>query len=302
VEFISGFDDLGNMEGCAGIWDSYPPLGAQPDWLLDPSDSKLLKTAEPYAFLAGQIIQEGFVDTSQCEDLGLSPNGYASPCGLEESRFLVNLWQNSFDKHIVNSASETGIPSNLLKRIFARESQFWPETTHDIYREYGLGHITELGADTTLLWNREFYDQFCPLVLEVGKCQLGYGILDDWSQAILRWELLSGMEIIIPESAYEINDDQVGESISLFSETLLGNCAQVGQMITYETDEVPGEILSYEDLWKITLANFHGGSGCVAQAIIEVYDEDEALVWENISTVLEEICPKIPAYVEDITR
>jgi hypothetical protein len=221
---------------------------------------------------------------------------------LEESRFLVNIWQNTFDRSIVNAAKETGIPSSLLKRIFARESQFWPKTTHDIYREYGLGHITELGADTTLLWNRDFYDQFCPLVLEIGKCQLGYAILDDWSQAKLRWELLSRSEIIIPDSAYEIDDDQVEESVSLFAETLLGICAQVGQMITYETDEIPGDIMSYDDLWRLTLANFHGGSGCVAETIIEVNDEDEAFTWENISAVLDEYCPTVSPYVEDITR
>jgi hypothetical protein len=301
VEILSGFGGLENMKGCAGIWDSFPPLGPEPEWLQNPTETTMLKTTEPYAFLAGQIIQEGFVDTSHCDDQGILPNGYASQCGLESSRFLVTLWQNAFDRHIIETAAETGIPASLLKRMFAHESQFWPETTHDLYREYGLGHITELGADATLLWNREFYDQFCPTVLEIGKCQLGYGILDDWSQAILRWALLAEMEIIIPDSAYAMDYDQVEESISLFAEVLLGNCAQVGQMISYETDEIPGEIVSYEDLWRLTLANFHGGSGCVAGALIDVHKNKAELNWGNISASLSENCPLPVEYVEDVT-
>ena len=302
VEILSGFDELGNMEGCAGIWDSFPPLGTLPGWLQNPSQAIMLKTNEPYTYLAGQIIQKGYIDSTRCDDLGINEEGYASQCGLEITRFLVNLWQNTFDKHIVQSAEETGIPASLLKRIFARESQFWPETTQDLYREYGFGHITELGADTTLLWNREFYDQFCPLVLEVGTCQLGYAMLDDWSQATLRGALLSEMEIILADNPYEIDLEQVEESVALFSETLLGNCSQVGQMITYRTDQIPGDIVSYENLWKFTLVNFQGGSGCMAEAINDVHKQKDPLIWENISKALEDNCPWAVVYVDDITR
>lgn len=302
VEVVSGLTDLDNMAGCPGFWQSFPPLGIQPDWLSNPSQAILLRTNEPYNYLAGQMIRKGYVDTSHCDDLGLSEEGYASPCGLEASRDLVYLWQNTFDRFILMSAEETGIPSSLFKRIFARESQFWPETTEDLYREYGFGHTTELGADTTMLWNREFFDQFCPLVLEVGKCQLGYPQLDDWSQATLRGALLVEMEIILPADFYDLDSKQVEESVSLFAQTLLGNCAQVGQMITYQTDQIPGEIVSYEDLWKFTLINYQAGSGCLADAIIVVHKRKEALTWEHISAALEENCPWAVEYIEDVTQ
>jgi len=302
VEIASGLDDLSNLQGCAGIWQSFPPLGKVPDWLLDPSHAFMLKTSEPYTYLAGQMIHKGYVDTSHCKDGGLTEEGYASQCGLEVSRDLVYMWQNLFDKFIVQSAQETGIPASLLKRIFAKESQFWPETTQDLYREYGFGHITELGADTTLLWNREFYDQFCPLVLEVGQCALGYSQLEDYNQALLRGALLAEMEISLPVDLNDTDFTQLEESVSLFSETLLGNCAQVSQMISYRMDVVPGEIASYEDLWRFTLANYHGGSGCMANAIniIDRYEKD--LDWENVSIALDDNCPWVLEYVEDITQ
>ena len=302
VEIVSGLIDLNNVEGCAEIWQTFPPLGTPPEWLSNPSYPIVLQTSEPYTYLAGQMIQEGYIDTRHCDDWGLSEDGYASQCGLEASLALVYLWQNTFDKLILESSIETGIPSILLKRIFARESQFWPETTQELYREYGFGHITELGADTTLLWNRDFYDQFCPLVLEVGKCQLGYSSLDDYSQATLRGALLLEMEIFLPDNVYDIDLEQVEESVSLFSETLLGNCTQVGQMISYEMDQLAGEIASYEDLWRFTLANYHGGPGCMADAIIVVHKQKESLTWENISAALVESCPWVLEYVDDITK
>ena len=302
VEIVSEAPELNNLKGCAAIWQSFPPLGTPPDWLLNPSFSNMLSTNEPYSLLAAQLIRKGYVDTLHCDDYGLTVDGFASPCGLEASRDLVNLWQNTFDRHIVAAAKESGIPSWLLKRIFARESQFWPETTQDLYREYGFGHTTELGADTTLLWNQEFFDQFCPLILSEGKCRFGYAHLTERSQILLRGALLSEMEIFLPYFDYDLDQVQIGESVELFSKTLLGNCSQVGQMILNKTDQVAGEIVSYEDLWRFTLANYQGGPGCMAQAITAVSKAGDPLTWENLASVLEPECPWVLDYVEDITK
>ena len=302
VEIVSDEASLNNMEGCAGIWQSFPSLNTPPDWLSNPPFANMLYTNEPYTFLAGQMIKKGYIDTKHCDDYGLNGEGYASQCGLEAARELVNLWQNTFDSYFVREARETGLPSWLLKRIFAKESQFWPETTQHLYQEYGFGHTTELGADTALLWNQEFFDQFCPLVLSAGKCRFGYAHLTERSQILLRGALLSEMEIVLPFNEYEFDYEQVEDSVSLFSETLLGNCAQVGQMIYNETDQVAGEIVSYEDLWRFTLANYHGGPGCMAKAITAVEKEGDPLNWENLSAELEPNCPWVLEYVEDVTR
>ena len=97
-----------------------------------------------------------------------------------------------------------------------------------------------------------------------------------------------------------IDPEQALNSVSLFSETILGNCSQVGQIISYETDRIPGEVLSYEDLWRLTLVNYHGGSGCLAKAVQDVTKTDQTLDWNSVSKALEIICPGVISYINDI--
>jgi hypothetical protein len=302
VDIASEMNDFTTVRGCAQIWQAFPALGAPPDWLSSPPHPYLLETDEPYTYLAGQLIFRGYVDVSGCSNFGLMANGYASQCGLEKARDTVRIWQNTFDTYLVQVARETGIPSQLLKRIFAKESQFWPETNKFMYYEYGPGHINELGADTVLLWNTDFYDEFCPLILKESVCAVGYTQLDDWHRAMLRGAFLSEVEINLPSLNQDLDQDRIHESVSLFSETLLGNCSQAGQIIAYETDNLPGEVLSYEDLWKLTLVNYHAGSGCLLDAVKQTSKSHQEISWKTVATSLEDVCPWALDYIKDIVQ
>ena len=132
-----------------------------------------MASEEPYFYLAGRLIAQGLVDVSICPSTGLLPNGYADTCGLEQARPLLVTWQNQFDQRIVEVAKQTGIPAQLMKNLFSQESQFWPGVFRVPY-EYGLGQLTDNGVDSIFLWQPDFFNQFCPLVLHEDACKGGY--------------------------------------------------------------------------------------------------------------------------------
>lgn len=285
--------------GCGPIWESFPPIGGLPDWLSSPDWPELLATDDPFLYLAGRLIANGIVDPGECPGGGLEVNGYANACGLEEARVEVDAWQNRFDAQIVTVAEDTGIPSQLIKNLFAQESQFWPGVFKDA-EEYGLGQLTEMGADTILLWNPSFYNQFCPLVLNIEACNLGYAHLNEKDQATLRGALAIQANSDCPDCPAGIDLNHAIFSIDLFAQTITANCQQVGQIITNARGKSPGSIANHEDLWRFTLANYHAGPGCFSNAISAT--TGRALTWENVAPQVELECPGTQKYVENIAR
>lgn len=289
------------LESCAQIWKSFPPVGGLPFWLSTPSEEQLLASDEPYHYLAGRLITHGLVDTADCPAGGLLENGYANACGLERARSMVALWQNQFDSPILDVARETGLPAQLMKNLFAQESQFWPGVFR-VAREYGFGQITDMGADTILLWNASFFDQFCPLVLDDEVCGRGYLRLQEEERAILRGALAVNANADCPQCSSGIDLTEASMSVNLFAQSLIANCRQVHRTIFNATESIPGEVSTYENLWRLTLANYHAGPGCLSFAIHEVWAEDDPLTWENVAMQLTEPCQGAIAYVDLITR
>ncbi len=285
--------------GCGPIWSSFPPIGSLPGWLASPDSAELLATNDPYMYLAGRLITQDFVDASDCSGGGLEINGYANACGLEVARVIVDDWQNRFDSQIVAVSQETGIPSQLMKNLFAQESQFWPGAFNGA-KEFGLGQLTEMGADTILLWNIPFYNQFCPLVLNIDSCNLGYAQLTEDDQAILRGAVAIQASSDCPSCPAGIDLNHAIFSIDLFAQTILANCQQAGQIVTNARGEYPGSVASYEDLWRFTLVNYHAGPGCLSNAIQAL--ASRPLTWENIAPRLERECPGTQNYIEGITK
>ena len=137
-------------------------------WLYVPESADQLYTEEHYFFLAGQLIANKAVDASICPSGGLMSNGYANACGMATALPTVIIVQNMLNEPILQAWKEVGVPPVLLKQMIRQESQFWPSLymfpTHEndsYYYEYGLGHMTVIGMQNALQWNRDLSAKVC---------------------------------------------------------------------------------------------------------------------------------------------
>jgi hypothetical protein len=240
------------------------------------------------------------VNAQGCPDGGLTPGGTASTCGVEAAKPELENWQNQFNQQIFDASLRTGIPAWLMKNIFSRESQFWPGL-YENYEEAGLGQLTADGADTVLLWNPEFFAGFCPLVLDKNYCALGFGNLDEDSQALLRAALVNKVNAECADCPVGIDLTKANYSINVFAETLLANCHQVAQIIVNNTERSPGQVSSFVDLWKYTLVNYNAGPGCLGDAIERSWTENEKINWELVSEQLDPVCKLALQYIDEVT-
>jgi hypothetical protein len=285
---------------CADL-EGFSTPGGPPAWLTTPEVPELLATDEPYQFLAGKLISRGVVDALDCPGGGLLLNGYADACGMVRAQPFVQEWQNQFDARIIEVANQTGVPAQLMKNLFGQESQFWPGVFQGT-DHLGLGHLTENGAEVLLLWNRSFFDQFCPLVLDASACMRGYVYLDKPQQAILRGALAMRAEAECPECPAGIDLSHANFTVELFAQTLLANCEQVGQIVHNATGQVAGQVSNYEELWRFTLANYHAGPGCLSYAVHSSWAQRRTLTWETVSSYFTPVCQGVIGYVDNVAR
>ena len=290
-----------SLASCAQAWVAFPPLGGLPEWLVTPEVPELLASEEPYQFLAGRLIAQRVVDASDCPAGGLMSNGYANTCGLEKALPQVLEWQNQFDERIIEVARQTGVPAQLMKNLFAKESQFWPGAFKSA-EHMGMGQITSKGADALLMWNQSFYEQFCPLVLHNEVCEQGYLRLSADQQAILRGALALEADGQCLDCPQGIDLTQTHFSVELFAQTLIANCQQVGQIVHNASNQTAGRVSTYSDLWQLTLANYHAGPGCLSYAVHSSWTLREALTWDNVSRHFTPVCEGVVDYVNQISQ
>lgn len=302
VDVLSSQWQGGAVPICTDSWNVFAPVGGPPAWLTTPKQSQDLSSDIPYTYLAANLIRQGVVNASTCADGGISPNGTANQCSLERSREEVHNWQNRFDELILNTAQSTGVPARLLKNLFARESQFWPGATSGLV-DVGLGQLTENGADTTLFWNSSFYYQFCTFILPGETCGKGYMHISAEEQAQLRSALVASVNATCENCPLGIDLNHADYSVGVFAHSMIANCRQAGQVVTNYTGRSPGEVASYEDLWKLTLVNYNAGGGCLAEAITRSLGEGNTiLTWENTSPFITGACSGAVDYVNDISK
>ena len=286
---------------CSQLWDAFPPIGDMPDWLTTPEASQLMATEEPYYYLAGRLIAQGLVDAKSCPGGGLLSNGYADACGLEKAMPQVQEWQNRFDAQIITTAKQTGVPAQLMKNLFAQESQFWPGAFKDP-KEFGFGQLTDNGAETILLWNLSFYDQYCPMVLNASKCSRGYVYLDKDSQAILRGALAKQAKVDCQDCNLGVDLTNITSGINLFAQTILANCSQVSRIVYNATNRSPGLVTNYENLWRFTIANYHIGPGCLSYALYQAWARRDVMDWDHVAQYLTPPCKGVIPYVTKVAK
>lgn len=283
------------------IWHIFPESIDQPDWLKPPTIASELRSNKKLYYLAAELIQNGAVNTSSCSNGGLTDSITANECGVAMASPKIQNWQNQFDQEILSVAKADDIPAKLLKNIFLRESQLWPGIYQGI-NEVGLGQLTENGADTVLLWNRAFYDSFCPLVLDNGFCSIGFANLGRGRQSLLKGALLQKANAACHNCANGIDQTKVGYTIHVFAETIKANCSQVNQIFINTTQKSPREITNYSDLWRFTLVNYNAGAGCLSKAIVRTKAGNSPIDWAHVSTNLDPACRIAADYVVDITE
>lgn len=290
----------GTLASCSDVWQVFPEVGGPPAWLNTPVQLENMQSTYSYFYLAGKLISGGQVSASGCPDGGLKANMVANQCGLEKAMPQVIDWQNRFDAEILKVAKDTGVPAQLMKNIFGRESQFWPGLYKDIY-EAGLGQMTEKGADTLLLWNPAFYETFCPLFLGKETCQKGFVFLKPEEQNLLRGGLVSKVNAACPTCPVGIDLTQADFSVNVFAQSLLANCSQTGRIVTNVTGKSPGQASTFVDLWKFSLVNYNAGPGCLWSALSNSYKAGERLSWANVSARLDPVCQAAVKYVDSIS-
>jgi hypothetical protein len=288
------------LASCSDVWESFPDVSGPPQWLTTPERVEDLSTNQPLYFLAGVLIENGEVDVSDCADAGLTSPGVASECGLAKAGPQLAVWQNQFDTEIIQVAKNTGVPAQLMKNIFYRESQFWPGI-YQTFKEAGLGQLTSNGAETTLLWNPDFFNQFCPLVFQKDICNMGWPKLTSVHQEMLKGALVNKVNAACPNCPAGIDLTRAKFSVNVFAESLRANCEQAGQTVYNVTQKPAGSVARYEDLWLFTLMNYNAGPGCLAYAVNQASNAQEPLDWPHVAIHLTDPCKGALRYVEDIT-
>ena len=272
---------------CSDIWHVFPQISLQNQKIYEaPFSSDFLTTTFHLSILAGKIIKYGLADTSHCSNYGLMNDGSANGCGEKSSADQIFTIQNQYNDLLFESGIRNHVPPRMIKSMIAQESQFWPYS--EIDNEYGLGMITENGIDLLLRWNTSYYQGLCKDVFpqKADGCEIQYSEIPSTEQQILRGSALQ----------------RIGsnEEIDLLGAVIRASAAQVNQIIQNITGSDCERSISYEDLWKFTIANYYSGSGCIHNAMLITAAYKYALTWDNVQNFLSGTCINAKAYVEKV--
>jgi len=281
---------------CATIWGIEPPT-TLPEWLRTPPNADGLYTEVNYVVIAGHLISKGLVNASDCPDGGLTSDGIANTCGMEKAYTQVVNWQNQFNQDILTAAQDNQIPATVLKRLFAQETQFWPPNSF-APPAYGIGNVTSPGIEPLFMWYDDIYQNTCREVFSQ-SCTQPYSELSLKDQQVLRGFFISRYIHAYCDTCLNgIDLDKTRRSIDYFAKLIVANCHQVDLLLN--THGFSTQTLSYEVAWRLTLANYTVGAGCVINGV-EHMDVSKGFSWEYFNEKLGSNC-SADIYLSTITR
>jgi predicted CXXCH cytochrome family protein len=269
-------------------------------WLSLPADASQLASSRTLNLLAGELIFHGLVNASSCPDGGLLKSGAASLCGEQAAHNATILWQNQFDEAIYAAALNQGVPPYLLKNLISQESQFWPGShrTGGV-KEFGLGHMTSLGADTLLRWNRDFASSFCLQVYSEEACRASYAFMSPDQQAVLRGAVIQRVDADCSSCPGGIDLQRARQSIIFIAATLRASQSHAKWYVEGLTGR-SFQRLDPGDAWRFTLVGYNGGPGCLSAAISRSQVLRLKLTWKSIAESLDAGCQNAEKYVDNI--
>ncbi len=272
---------------CASIWQVFPDLEDEGfPWSERLDGYKQLHTNHQYALLAGNLIWTGEVESENCPEGGMLESGAANTCGIQAAIAQVYQRQNAYDDLILYASQEKNVPPRVLKGMIGQESQFWPAACERDREEWGLGMLTEDGADLLLTWNVDYYLDVCIPYLGETRCASGYTNLSEYNQEYLRG---LAMQTIGTDA-----------EIHLLADTLIAACGQAGQLVRNVTGLDLPYATSYDDLWSITLATYNVGAGCMAAAMEKDFALHRKVQWTSTVNYLPEGCSLADDYVDNV--
>ncbi len=284
------------------IWNIPIKQNKVPSWLKVGQTTQDLYSEYALATLTGHLINVGLATTPGCPSAGLEKPTKANRCGVKAAASASFEWQNRFNADILSASQETGVPPILLKNIFAWESEFWPDTIFVNTTEFGLGHMTNMGADSLLRWNYPFYDSFCRATLAKDQCEKVYVDQTESTRATLRGLVLQQVNSTCAGCKYGLDLPRAQKSVHIFASTVIANTKLVKHYIKAYTGQNPADTSGYEDLWDFTLVSYNAGPGCFKTALSRTVYSGLPLTWKNLSSKLDPACQGAIPYIKFISQ
>jgi hypothetical protein len=119
--------------------------------------------------------------------------------------------------------------------------------------------------------------------------------------------VLKEIDATCPSCAGGVDLEKGKQAIQVLTETLNASCLQSTRVIYLATGKSPAALLSFEDYWRLVLANYHAGAGCVYQALRKTGNPNSWKVpersewdWNSIATNFSSGCTSGAEYIRRI--